>query len=82
METLHSGRVGHLELILDDRDVYYVKVGSKSSVTCVAPATFPGICTPPSQSPSLIIATSFGVLAILSLPPSNNICDFSSARKV
>uniref|UniRef100_F7CGT3 Vitellogenin domain-containing protein n=2 Tax=Equus caballus TaxID=9796 RepID=F7CGT3_HORSE len=25
METLHSGRVGHLELILDDRDVYYVK---------------------------------------------------------
>lgn len=47
METLHSGRVGHLELILDDRDVYYVKVGSMSSVTCVAPATFPGICTPP-----------------------------------
>ncbi|XP_070341027.1 uncharacterized protein [Equus asinus] len=25
METLHSGHVGHLELILDDRDVYYVK---------------------------------------------------------
>lgn len=53
METLHSGRVGHLELILDDRDVYYVKVGSKSSVTCVAPATFPGICTPPVPEPQL-----------------------------
>ncbi|XP_027973286.1 uncharacterized protein LOC114219867 [Eumetopias jubatus] len=25
METLQSARVGHLELILDDRDVYYIK---------------------------------------------------------
>ncbi|GAB5583070.1 apolipoprotein B-100 [Prionailurus iriomotensis] len=25
IETLQSGRVGHLELIMDDRDVYYIK---------------------------------------------------------
>ncbi|KAB1263652.1 uncharacterized protein Cadr_000024167 [Camelus dromedarius] len=59
METLQSARLGYLELILDDRDVYYIKVCSLSSAHPVS------TCPPPqvywlSPSPQVMLGSFQG----------------------
>lgn len=67
METLRSARVGHLELVLDDRDVYYIKVCSTSSgLPCwhLPPAR---LLWPQSHGPCFIADITIGILVVLPL---------------
>lgn len=70
IETLQSTCVGHLELILDDRDVYYIKVCSTPSGLLCGDLPPSRLLRPQSHSPYLIVDITFCVLVGFPLPPT------------
>lgn len=67
IETLQSTRVGHLELILDDRDVYYIKVCSPSSGFSCWHLPPSGLFWPRSHGPCLRVDITIDVSVVLPL---------------
>lgn len=62
MEVFKSARMGHLELVLDDRDVYYIKVCTVSTAasalpepTSPCPSWCPGPTKLPQHGPALVL---------------------------